>query len=173
MLKYVYNISFDFWTWRIGVFDDTRAANHAEPRFNSWSGNSDHEYFSVLHNASVVRYSSSRVITAAREGIHAAIRTRRCASRVHRCIEHWNRSSETEHIPFLSKFYIALLRRFFVNENNRPWWFLTTFVLTTFILIHTTAVTLDYSIAFRETFQGLLVTSCYSENIWYSSRAMF
>lgn len=28
------------------------------------SGNNDHEYFSLLHNASMARYSSSRVITA-------------------------------------------------------------------------------------------------------------
>lgn len=66
------------------------------------SGNNDHEYFSLLHNASMARYSSSRVITAAPRCIHAAIRTRRCASHAHRCIQHWNRSLETEHIRFLS-----------------------------------------------------------------------
>lgn len=48
------------------------------------SGNNDHEYFSLLHNASMARYSSSRVITAALRRIHVAIRTRRCASRAHR-----------------------------------------------------------------------------------------
>lgn len=52
------------------------------------SGNNDHEYFSLLHNASMARYSSSRVITAAPRRIHVAIRTRRCASRAHRCIQH-------------------------------------------------------------------------------------
>lgn len=66
------------------------------------SGNNDHEYFSLLHNASMARYSSSRVITAALRRIHVAIRTRRCASRAHRWIQHWNRSLETEHIRSLS-----------------------------------------------------------------------
>ena len=68
----------------------------------AWSGNNDHEYFSLLHNASMARYSSSRVITAALRRIHVAIRTRRCASRAHRWIQHWNRSLETEHIRSLS-----------------------------------------------------------------------
>lgn len=62
------------------------------------SGNNDHEYFSLLHNASMARYSSSRVIIC-----EVYIRTRRCASRAHRCIQ----PIETDlwkHIRFLLLF---------------------------------------------------------------------
>lgn len=65
---------------------DGRAANHGRPRFTNRPGNNDHEYFSILHNASVGElfvisryYCGPRACT--RCDSHASMRVQRASMR--------------------------------------------------------------------------------------------